>query len=181
MLGTKELIAQQQPSPRKVVVPLVAKGKKLDWNLEEIAAGLKSEVEDAKRVFADSRILNPLVSIWMASHGFIAEEDGKSGYFVVSKRTGARYRLRIARKDITLTPSISSGAGRSGTKAQMVEERSRIHGWAIIFTADLPHCQIWFVAESMADYFKSVGLLDGKWKGDAAAIKKHLEEEVANK
>lgn len=177
MIGTKELLVQQNPPAPSIVIPLVSRGKKLNWTLEGIAAGLCCSVESAKRVFADSRILNPLVSIWMSSHGFTAEEDGKSGYFVVSQRTGARYRLRIAREDLVLAPSITLGAGRYFSQKKVQKERAQIHGWAIIFTADLPNAQIWFVAESMADYFKSKGLLNEKWKGKSAAIKQNLEEE----
>ncbi len=183
MIGTRELLEEQKKALQRpdVVIPLVQKGKRIDWVVENIAQGLGFTVEAAQEgIFADGRVLNPLVSIWMASHGFIREKDGASGFFVVSRKTSARYRLRVATDKITLTPAISSGAGRISTKAQMAKERAKIDGWAIVFTCDLPQMQIWFVADSMADYFKSIGILDEDWKGDATAIRKNLEAEYPN-
>lgn len=171
MLGTKELLAKQQILPPEIVINPLERGPSLSWNLETIAQALDFDLEPAKRIFADGRILNGLVAIWLGSHGFRMEKDGESGYFLISENNGATYRLRVAREKLALEPSIASGAGRYGTKQQMHKERGKIDGWAVLFTCDLPTAPIWFVADSMADLLQSKSLLNESWRGDSGPIR----------
>ena len=175
MLDTKELLEARKPPVEEIVINLLEEGPTIPWTLESIGAGLDLDLKHAGYQVGDGRSVSPMVRNWLGCHGFDLKPDGKTGWFVISQQNGATYRLRIATEWLTLAPSITQKEGwSSAARMQMKSERSKIHGWAIVFMADLPSAPVYFVAESLADFLQQKELLDDKWKGNSIKLKAYF-------
>lgn len=177
MLGTKAVLAAQKPKPvARPVLKLIAKGPYLNWDLDKVAEGFGLTRQMAGEHAHDGRLVNPNVSLTMACKGFDRVPDKKSGFFLISHKTGACYRLRVARLALDLPPSKNKGMNRSHDPKSVSGERQIIDGHAVVFTADLPKGPVYFLSNSFADFLVLKGLLDHRYKGDSRPIRTYITE-----
>lgn len=180
MLGTKELLAEQAPQPIvKPAIKTVAKGPTIRWDMDVVAAALQLDRKIAGLMISDGRVTNPIVAMWLGSHGFNMLSDGKTGYVLESRKTKATYRLRIVVKKAAFAPSISRGAGRIAVTSQMATEMEKTCGIAVVFTADLPTAPVYFLSNAFLMQMKTDGILTGPgWTGYNEPLKEYILAEL---
>jgi hypothetical protein len=144
----------------------------LNWNIKRASRPLGITEAILLGMTTDGRTANSLVAAWLASNGFDRVPDGKSGWLLI--RENRTYRLRVGTDKLSLSPSVTRGAGRRYTTRKMAKEMKALDGFLIVFSVDMPNADVWAVEESYAWTLRDAGLLNTKWTGDSLQIRSHM-------
>lgn len=146
----------------------------IHWDIEDLSSALHLLPHLAMELIRDGRSANPIISAWLASNGFVRVSDGKTGYFL--KKDMIPYRLRVARDKLSLAPSSNKGVGRVFSAEDMAEEVSRIGGFLIVFTVDMPHAPVWAIDNSFSQAIWHKSFWNKNWEADAAEVRRYLKD-----
>lgn len=111
--------------------------------LPKIADAWCFTVEEARRCFAEAKLLNTMIALHLNANGFWMEKEQKSkgadggGYVLRRRTTGAVYKLHIVTKRVDLRPPGNYGMNRYNDPETMRTLQKDTDGYALVFTAEI--------------------------------------------
>lgn len=151
---------------------LPERGPTFKWSLPVAAAGLEITEEGFERLLTNGSDANGLITERFVAIGWRLLPDGVSGY-LLQDSGGFRFRLRVATDRLSLSPSVSRGAGRRYQHKNMANELAQICGFIVAWVnpRNLTAETFLLPTEYVRDYLKDrLHLLNDEWSGSAKPI-----------
>lgn len=122
--------------------------------------------------------MNMTVSAWLKGRLDMERlSDGHGGFLF--KCSSEIYRLRIGTDRISFAISSNKGIGRKFNRRDQTRELNKLDGFIVLFTADMPTAETFFISTEYAMVLRDNGLLNTDWEGDADGVRDYIRETIA--